>query len=266
MKTIEINHANLQHCQQTLPPHVIALGFFDGLHKGHQKVIEAARRKADELGLPLSVMSFFPHPRSVLSKGQQQVEFLMPLAKKQQRLKELGVDYFLIVEFSLDFASLSPQQFADHYLVGLGAKHVVCGYDYTYGSKGSGNVNTLYAHGNGNYGVTEVAKVELCGDKISSTRIRESLAIGDIEFIQNLLGEPYTVEWCPDNGLLPQYTLPARGDYVATVKCYDREIVGILQVTKDQQINFNRIGFISDRMMTIKWHKEVEETAFSMMT
>lgn len=264
MKTIEISHVNLQQRQQEIPPHVIALGFFDGLHKGHQKVIKEARKQADALKLPLAVMSFFPHPKSVLSKGQKQVDYLMPLAKKQQRLEELGVDYFLIVEFSLDFAALSPEQFVADYLAGLGAKHVVCGYDYSYGSKGAGNVHTLRDHGDGQFDVTEVAKVELCGDKVSSTRIRQNLAIGEIEFIQNMMGEPYTIEWCPENGLLPYYTLPAAGDYVVTVKCHDREMTGILQVTADRQINFNRFGFISDRKMTIKWHKELEESAFSL--
>ncbi|WP_223641243.1 adenylyltransferase/cytidyltransferase family protein [Planococcus sp. 4-30] len=263
MKTIEIDYTNLQQHQLELSPHVIALGFFDGLHKGHRTVIEEAKKKADLLGLPLSVMSFFPHPKSVLSKGKVQVDYLMPLEKKQQRLAELGVDLFLIVEFNLDFAALSPEQFVQDYLVGLSAQHVVCGFDYTYGSKGAGNVTTLANHGGGQFGVTEVAKVEVCGDKISSTRIREKLATGDIEFLQNMMGEAYTIEWCPENGLLPHYTLPAAGEYVVTLKCHDREMTGILQVTADRQINFNRIGFISDRRMTIKWHKEVEENVFS---
>ena len=106
METIEINIETLSQWQQQLPQNVIALGFFDGLHKGHQQVIEVAKRRAKKLGLPLSVMSFFPHPKSVLSGGKQLIDYLMPLHKKKEKLAELGVDYFFIVEFNMVFASL----------------------------------------------------------------------------------------------------------------------------------------------------------------
>ena len=263
MKTIEINHDNLSHWQPSLPDHVIALGFFDGLHSGHQEVIRTAKREADRRGLPLSVMSFFPHPKSVLSRGKKQVDYLMPIETKKQKLKELGVDYFLIVEFSLEFAGLSPERFAADYLAGLNAVHVVCGFDYTYGKMGAGNISTLEADGDGAYGVTVVEKVDLYGEKISSTRIREALSEGDIGMANRLLGEPYRVEWCPRNGLLPYYTLPAPGAYRVTVTSGGEEKTGMINVLCREKIDFRRMTLPEDARTIITWHHELKEPAYS---
>ena len=93
----------------------------------------------------------------------------------------------------------------------LNCQHIVCGYDYTYGKKGAGNVHTLFEDGEGTLGVTVVPKVDLHGEKVSSTRIRENLSDGKVKVIQQLLGEPYCIEWCTKQGLLPFYTLPAPG-------------------------------------------------------
>ena len=114
----------------------MALGFFDGLHQGHRKVIQTALQKAKEKSLPLSVMSFFPDPKTVLSNGKKQVCYLMPLYEKEKMLEQLGVDRFYMVRFDKEFASLSPEQFVFQYLVKLGVLHAVAGFDFSYGSRG----------------------------------------------------------------------------------------------------------------------------------
>ena len=101
-------------------------------------MIQTALVKAKEKNLLLSVMSFFPHPKSVLSNGKTQVDYLMPLSGKKKLLSQLGVDIFYIVEFDREFASLSPEQFAAKYLINLGVVHAVAGFDYTYGFRGDG--------------------------------------------------------------------------------------------------------------------------------
>ena len=259
MKTIEINKENIIFWQTRISKHVIALGFFDGLHKGHQQVISIAKQVAMEKNLPLSVMSFFPHPKSVLSNGNESVDYLMPLDQKKEQLSQLGVDYFFIVEFSLDFAALSPEQFISDYVIGLGAQHVVCGYDYTYGKKGAGNASTLVEHAQGNLELTIVPKVDLCGEKISSTRIRELLSVGNVSFISKLMGHPYTVQWSPYAGLLPYYTLPAPGFYEVSVIGKSFKETGIIRVMNRNDLHFEHMIIPTNEQLTIKWHKEVSE-------
>ena len=122
-------------------PCVMALGFFDGLHNGHREVVKTALRMAKEKSA-VAVMSFFPHPKSVLSDGKIQVDYLMPLSEKEKMLRELGVDLFYIVEFTKEFAALSPEQYVAKYLLNLGVIHAVAGFDFSYGFKGSREFRT----------------------------------------------------------------------------------------------------------------------------
>lgn len=262
MKTIAIGHETLLNWQAKIPNHVIALGFFDGFHKGHKTVIMEAKKIAQQRQLPLAVMSFFPHPKSVLSNGKVDVEYLMPLEQKEQQLAMLGVDYFFIVEFTMDFAALSPEQFIQDYVLGLGSKHVVCGYDYTYGKKGAGNASTLKVHGKGNLEVTVVQKVDLCGEKVSSTRIRELLSEGNVAFITELIGEPYSVQWCPRNGLLPYYTLPAPGLYEVTISSESLTQSAIIQVRGKTRIDYGNTQIPTNERVTITWHREVRKEKY----
>ena len=86
----------------------------------------------------LSVMSFFPHPKTVISNGKKQVCYLMPISEKEKMLEQLGVDTFYMVQFDKEFASLSPQQFVAQYMLKLGVIHAVAGFDFSYGSRGTG--------------------------------------------------------------------------------------------------------------------------------
>ena len=172
----------------------MALGFFDGLHQGHRKVIQTALNKAKEKNVQLSVMSFFPHPKTVISNGKKQVCYLMPISEKEKMLEQLGVDRFYIVQFDREFASLSPQQFVTQYLLKLGVIHAVAGFDFSYGSRGLGNLDRLKNDSGGIIEVTKVEKVECQGEKISSTCIRERLVKGLVEEIPHFLGRPYEVK------------------------------------------------------------------------
>lgn len=266
MQTIMISKENLLNWQTIIPDHVIALGFFDGLHKGHQKVVMEGKQVANQKNLPLAVMSFFPHPKSVLSKGKVDVAYLMPLEQKQQQLAQLGVDYFFIVEFTLDFASLSPEQFIQHYVIGLGAKHVVCGFDYTYGKKGAGSASTLKHHGMGELGVSIVPEVDCYGEKISSTRIRELLTQGNVSFITELIGKPYSVEWCPQNGLLPYYTLPSPGVYEVTIEGEGLNQKAVIQVLNQVEIDYGSNSISTKEKVTVTWHKKLSEEQYKAIS
>ncbi|MEH7255723.1 FAD synthetase family protein, partial [Neobacillus niacini] len=157
----------------------------------------------------------------VLSDGKKNVEYLMPLSMKERVLESLGVDKFYIVEFDKEFASLSPEQFAAQYLIGLGVTHAVAGFDFTYGSKGMGNMDRLRSDSSALFDVTKVPKVECRGKKISSTIIRETLLNGNVEEIPDYLGCYYEIESEWDGvSLKPVHycTMPAEGSYFVTIK------------------------------------------------
>lgn len=220
METIYINHDNLADWQGKANACVMALGFFDGLHYGHREVIKTALWIAKEKGVSLAVMSFFPHPRSVLSNGEKQIDYLMPLSVKEKILRGLGVDTFYIVEFTRGFAALSPEQYVKDYLVNLGVIHAVAGFDFTYGSRGIGNLDRLQKDSGGIIDVTKVEKVACRGEKISSTSIRERLAAGNVEDLPDFLGCCYEIEGLWDGQsfkLNPYFTLPAPGKYAVTI-------------------------------------------------
>ena len=221
METIYLNKWNLITWQARANQNVMALGFFDGLHIGHCEVIKTALRIAKERNLPLTVMSFFPHPKTVISKGKEQVCYLMPQSEKEEMLQKLGVDRFYIVEFDKEFASLLPEQFVSNYLMNLGVVHAVAGFDFSYGYKGIGNMDRLKSDSGGLIETTKVKKKACNGEKISSTCIRERLLNGKVEEIPDFLGRPYEVK-CDWDGVffkpLPCYTLPAPGRYAVTLK------------------------------------------------
>ena len=269
METIYLNHDNLVLWQKKAKPSVMALGFFDGIHIGHLKVIQTALQIAREKNQILSVMSFFPHPKSVLSNGRKTIDYLMPLSSKEKLLSDLGVDRFYIVQFTKEFAALSPEWFTAQYLLGLGVTHAVAGFDYTYGSKGIGNMDRLHNDSGGLLEVTKVSKVECRGEKISSTSLREKLAQGRVCEVSKLLGRPYEVE-CEWNGaslkVKPYYTLPMPGRYAVTLKG-DRsnEEVEIIVNDQKQLIPLDSMTtFLSGYHgpLTIKWHQQIyDETA-----
>lgn len=172
-------------------PFSMALGFFDGLHTGHQTVIGEAVRKAKELGIRSAVMTFDPHPSHLFERGKNKVGYITQYDEKTRLLEEMGVDALFIVKFDWDLASLSPEQFIELFIKGLGVKHVTAGFDFTFGSKGSGTMEQMDSLAGGAYGTTTVEKVKDNDEKISSTRIRKLLAKGDVEKTAALLGRPF---------------------------------------------------------------------------
>lgn len=176
--------------QQEIPASAMALGFFDGIHLGHQKVIETAKEIATEEGLQSAVMTFDPHPAVVLGHTKTP-EYLTPLAHKVQLIKDLGIDLLFVVRFDRRIFEVSPQDFVDQYLVGLSVKHVVAGFDYTYGSQAEGTMEMMPKHARGRFQVTVVDKLENHGEKVSSTAIRAKVREGKVEEVPALLGRFY---------------------------------------------------------------------------
>ncbi|MEW9672460.1 adenylyltransferase/cytidyltransferase family protein [Ammoniphilus sp. 3BR4] len=266
METIYLNRKNLRYWQEQAKPKVIALGYFDGLHHGHCKVIQTALQKAKEKNLSLTVMSFYPHPKTILSGGKERVHELMPLSEKEKKLRNLGVDTFYIVEFDKSFAALPPDQFVADYLVQLGVVHAVAGFDFSYGGQGAGHMDRLKADSGGLIDVTKVAKVECHGEKISSTRIRKNLLSGNVEELPQFLGHFYEVKCDWDGGrfkLHPDYTLPAPGCYAVTLKNEISSLETELTVMDQQQGPslkcMEKIPSFMEGRLSIVWHRHLRK-------
>jgi len=178
--------------QENIPPLVMALGFFDGVHLGHQKVILAAKQVADKRGLKSAVMSFNPHPSVVLGRSVQHIKYITPLDEKVRLIQNLGIDYFFVVRFTEEFANLLPQEYVDQYLIDLNVKHVVAGFDYTYGRMGKGTMETLTFHSREKFTFSVIEKLQFGQEKISSTSIRAGIHDGKMEQLPHFLGRFYT--------------------------------------------------------------------------
>ena len=158
----------------------VAVGTFDGVHRGHRRVIEAAQAA----GLPTTVVTFDPHPRTALGN---RVELLTTLERRLELLQELGVDDTLVVPFTSDLALKTPEEFAESVLRPLGATVIAAGENFRFGRGRSGDLDTLAELG---FDVRSVPIVE----GISSSRIRQLLAAGEIQRAAQLLGRPPEIE------------------------------------------------------------------------
>ncbi|MGG0777713.1 bifunctional riboflavin kinase/FAD synthetase [Bacillus rugosus] len=193
MKTIHITHPH-HLIKEEQAKSVMALGYFDGVHLGHQKVIGTAKQIAEEKGLALAVMTFHPHPSHVLGRDQEPEDLITPLEDKINQIEQLGTEILYVVKFNEVFASLSPKQFADQYIIGLNVQHAVAGFDFTYGKYGKGTMETMPHDLDGKAECTMVEKLTEQDKKISSSYIRTALQNGDVELANTLLGQPYFIK------------------------------------------------------------------------
>lgn len=174
---------------------VVLLGNFDGVHRGHQAVIAAGRAVADRGGAPLGALTFEPHPRMLFVPDTAPFR-LTALPAKVRLLQRHGCDFVVAQAFDRAFAGLEARAFVAEILVaGLGARHVVCGYDFTFGRQRHGHVDALADWGREfGFGVTVVQPVTREGEIYSSTRIREALRGGHVAEAAALLGQDWEIE------------------------------------------------------------------------
>jgi riboflavin kinase/FMN adenylyltransferase len=175
---------------------VAVLGNFDGVHRGHQAVFAAARKIADAEAVPLAAVTFEPHPRSFFRPGDPPFR-LTPFRNKAHHIEALGVDLLLVLHFDETLHLMAADEFVRNVLVeGLGASHVVVGYDFVFGHNRTGNTEFLrHAGAEHGFGVTVVDPVTAPGDQVySSTRIRDHLRAGRPAEAAALLGRPFEFE------------------------------------------------------------------------
>lgn len=291
MEVIKLNFP-LNIDKTTLPPLSMALGYFDGVHLGHQKVITEAKRQAEKKGYHSAVMTFDPHPSVVLGKTNKHVQYITPLSNKIKLIEELGIDYLFIVHFTPAFANLLPQEFIDQYVIDLNVKHVVAGFDYSYGRMGKGTMEILPFHSREKFTFTVVDKLTSSGnEKVSSTRIRQYLKDGRTAELPELLGRFYKTAGTVIHGdkrgrtigfptanveTNEEYILPPLGVYAVKIKINENWHEGVCNVGYKPTFNkealrisvevniFNFDKDIYGEHVIVEWHKYLrKEQKFS---
>lgn len=216
-------------------PHVVAVGVFDGLHRGHRRIIDAGLARAREAGgdVGLAVVTFDPHPDAVLGKAPAELP-LTPPREKADLLRAWGVDRVHVLPFDRELAALEPEAFVERFLTApLGMIRLVTGADFALGRGRRGTVAYLEQLGAGaGFAVESVPLLTEHHGPVSSTRVRGALRGGDVGFAAELLGRPYAITgrvvhgWgvgtklaCPTANLDPLEPkfLPADGVYAGWV-------------------------------------------------
>ena len=168
---------------------ILTLGFFDGVHIGHQKLIKDAKLIAEQKNLPLMVSSFDKHPKEIYKNDHKFV--YLETEQEERKMEKLGVDYLVIIKFTQEFSQLSPQDFVDQVVMKLKADTIVVGFDYTYGPKDIANVENLPKFAKDRFKIVVEPKQAIDKIKVGSTYIRKAIQHGNVELAAELLGQPY---------------------------------------------------------------------------
>ena len=173
---------------------VATIGAFDGVHLGHQAVMNHLKTKAVELNLPSTVIVFEPLPREFFSPIKAPAR-IMSFREKFQAMRQLGVDRLLRIHFNEELRGMSAQRFVeDVFVAGLGVRYVVLGDDFRFGNDRQGDVRFIQQQGEiHGYAAGPTPTQEWQGDRVSSTRIRQALEAADFDRAEKMLGRPYTI-------------------------------------------------------------------------
>jgi len=275
----------------TQQPTVLTIGTFDGVHLGHQKIIERVVTTARQEGLLATIFTFFPHPRMVVQHDKS-LKLIHTLEEKKQLLQRLGVDLLVVQPFNEAFAQLTAEEFVSTILVQhLNVKKVIIGYDHRFGRNRTANINDMRLFGE-KYGfaVEEISVQEVDEVSVSSTKIREALNKGDVTTAEHYLGTPYSLTGTVVHGLKLGRTLgyptaniqvtedykliPKDGVYAVYSYIDARKVYGMMSIGKNPTIEgkgasievyfFDFNGDLYDRELTIYFVKYLrEERKFS---
>ncbi len=250
-------------------PVVIAIGAFDGLHLGHQTIIQRAVEKSHGLKTVSGVYSFSPHPQQILFPENFN-GYIMSEEQKEQNLEKLGIDYFFRQKFTREFSQMDFKDFIKNILVDkLNVCHIVVGDDFRFGYHGSGGVKSLKIMGERyNFTVDILSPVKINKEKVSSTLIRNMVDSGQMDKIPDYMGRYYQIQGKVITGegrgrklgiptanlkLDTEYIMPPRGVYAAYAVIDDKQYKGILNIGfkptfagKDYSIEIHIMEFSGD--------------------
>lgn len=270
----------------TQQPTVLTIGTFDGVHLGHQKIVERVVTTARQEGLLATVFTFFPHPRMVVQHDKG-LKLIHTLEEKKQLLQQLGVDLLVVQPFNEAFAQLTAEEFVSTILAEhLNVKKVIIGYDHRFGRNRTANIDDMRLFGK-KYGfaVEEISVQEVDEVSVSSTKIREALNKGDVTTAEHYLGTPYSLTGRVVHGLKLGRTLgyptaniqvteeykliPKDGVYAVYSYIDGRKVYGMMSIGKNPTIEgkgasievyfFDFNGDLYDQKLTIEFVQYLRE-------
>ena len=181
---------NLPEFQKT----VFTQGTFDGLHIGHQKILETVRNKAKAIAVESVLLTFWPHPRLLLFPEDTDLKLLQTLEEKLEIIEKCGIDNVIVLPFTKNFRNILPEDYIHNFLVNeLNVHTIIVGYDHRFGRNREGDITVLKQFSKQyNYEVCEIAAEDIDHIAISSTKIRNSLLNGDVDTANSYLGRYYS--------------------------------------------------------------------------
>lgn len=240
---------SIEEIRDAIAGSCVTIGNFDGVHKGHQKLIRLACSRAKEQELVSVVVTFDPHPLRVL-RDDKNPPFITLIDQKLELISQYGPQVCLLLEFNMEMARLAPEEFVKKYLLdGLNMKEMIIGYDYHLGKGRAGNFETLCQLGTKHgFTVDRLDPVSLEGAVVSSTRIRDLVQSGHVWAVRPLLGRFYQVQGEVVHGMnrggrllgfptanikLVDELFPKPGVYAIWVEINDEVHMGVANIGKN---------------------------------
>ena len=227
---------------------VVTSGTFDGVHLGHQQILQRLQEVARRIDGETVLITFWPHPRLVLFPDQQDLQLLNTFEEKAELLRNFGIEHLLRIPFTREFSRLSSTEFIRQILVDtIGTKKLVIGYDHRFGRNREGSFEHLVGHAH-EYGfeVEEIPRQEVDNVVVSSTKIRHALLEGDMPLASELLGRPYSISGRVIRGQKigrimgfptanieidnPHKLIPSHGVYAVRVKHEGEHLEGMMNI------------------------------------
>lgn len=172
---------------------IVTIGTFDGVHVGHQKILNKLTELAKDNTGETVLLTFFPHPRLIINPDDDSLRLINDIEEKVERLALAGIDHLIITPFTRDFSNQNPEEYISDVLVNkIGCKKIVIGYDHHFGKDRKGTIKDLIHFSEiFDYTVDQIAEQDIEDVAVSSTRVRESLIKGDIITANKYLGYPF---------------------------------------------------------------------------
>lgn len=239
----------------TLPNSVVTIGTFDGVHAGHQQIINKLVKLAKETGGETVVLTFFPHPRMVLQPEDNDLKLITTMKEREELLRRFGIDHLIVQPFSKEFSRISAAEFVRDVLVRkIGMKTLVIGYDHHFGRNREGSYKDLEEMAPVyKYRLEEIPEQIINHIAVSSTKIRNALLAGDVKTASSLLNHDFILEGIVIHGehvgaeigfptaniqVEESYKLiPADGIYAVTLESGDKTFKGMLYIGKRPVFN-----------------------------
>jgi riboflavin kinase / FMN adenylyltransferase len=274
---------------QPLASPVVTIGTFDGVHLGHQAILARLQAAAQRLGGQTLVITFHPHPRTVLRPDDHSLRLLNTLDEKLTLLEAKGVEATLVVPFTVEFSQLESGQFIQEVLIKtVKLRHIAVGYDHRFGRNRGGGLEELAQYGQANgFTVEEIPALLIDEANVSSTKIRHALESGDVALANRYLGQSYTLTGTVVHGDKIGRTLgyptanlevvdklkliPSIGVYAVYVRVEGKRLKGMLNIGyrptvggKDLRIEVNILDFTADlygKELTLEFVARIRDDA-----